>query len=561
MSSNNDSTGVLLGKGNTAYDKSDYNESIEYYEIGLKIAKDKGDKWYENVFIGSLGNVYSELGEIKKATEYYEKALAIAQEEGYKLNESNLLGGLGNEFYDLGEIKKANEYYNKALAIAQEEGNKLYESTWLGNIGLAYQKLGENKKAKEYYEKALAIAQEEGNKLRESLCLGNIGLAYQDLGDIKKAEEYYEKALAIAQEIGVKLLEGAWTCAMGESNSIMGEWNSSFKLFYKALEIYENIGHSPRQAEILSIIGKLQINSGDWDNARTNFNKSIEMYEKTIPFRISNVLVNLSELNISEESFDDAYTNLERAYDIVSKSGIEPKKINIEINFGRAYLKQYESKGIKENISKAKKYFESALKLAEKFERPLSQGIALRELGILYSRDNQKNKSIDHFNKSFAIFQKINARYELAKTYFEFARISAENNEFLKAEEMAKVCAFDCSNRNFKELEIDAHMLLGDIVWKQDNSQFGYYLETFEKAIFNTRVYVKILFLLIKRMKRMDRKTTIEFINALNFINKEIQINSFFNSLLLKIQENEYNTEGLPEELIDELNNFEISKN
>ena len=419
--------------------------------------------------------------------------------------------------------------------------------------------MGEIKKAIEYYEKALAIAHEKGDKINESVLLENIGSVYIDLGEIKKAEKYYEKALALVQEKGDKIREGIYTSAMGESNLIRGEWNSSLKLFHKALEISENIEHSPTQAEILSMIGKLQINSGDWDNARTNFNKSIEMYEKTIPFRISNVLVNLSELNISEESFDDAYTNLERAYDIVSKSGIEPKKINIEINFGRAYLKQYESKGIKENISNAKKYFESALKLAEKFERPLSQGIALRELGILYSRDNQKNKSIDDFNKSFAIFQKINARYELAKTYFDFARISAENNEFIKAEEMVKVCAFDCSNRNFKELEIDAYMLLGDIVWKQDNSQFGYYLEAFEKAIFNTRVYVKILFLLIKRMKRMDRKTTIEFINALNFINKEIQINSFFNSLLLKIQENEYNTEGLPEELIDELNNFEIS--
>ena len=559
MSSNNDSTGVLLEKGNTAYNKCDYNTSIEYYESGLKIAKDKGDKWYENVFIGGLGNAYSELGERKKAIEYYEKALTIAHEKGDKLSESNWLGGLGNAYTVLGEIKKAIEYYEKALTIAHEKGDKINKSNWLGGLGNAYRELGEIKKAIEYYEKALAIAHEKGDKINESVLLENIGSVYIDLGEIKKAEKYYEKALALVQEKGDKIREGIYTSAMGESNLIRGEWNSSLKLFHKALEISENIEHSPTQAEILSMIGKLQINSGDWDNARTNFNKSIEMYEKTIPFRISNVLVNLSELNISEESFDDAYTNLERAYDIVSKSGIEPKKINIEINFGRAYLKQYESKGIKENISNAKKYFESALKLAEKFERPLSQGIALRELGILYSRDNQKNKSIDDFNKSFAIFQKINARYELAKTYFDFARISAENNEFIKAEEMVKVCAFDCSNRNFKELEIDAYMLLGDIVWKQDNSQFGYYLEAFEKAIFNTRVYVKILFLLIKRMKRMDRKTTIEFINALNFINKEIQINSFFNSLLLKIQENEYNTEGLPEELIDELNNFEIS--
>ena len=62
-------------------------------------------------------------------------------------------------------------------------------------------------------------------------------------------------------------------------------------------------------------------------------------------------------------------------------------------------------------------------------------------------------------------------------------------------------------------------------------------------------------------MEKFDTKTTVEFIKALKNINKEIQINSFFNFLLLKIEGKEYGIDGLPKELIEELNNFKIPKN
>ncbi len=526
--------GACIGNLGAAYmDLGEVKKAIEYYEKALEIAQDIEDRKGKSYRLRNIGNAYEDLGKIKKAIEYYEKALEIARAIGDREIEGACIVDLGAAYKDLGEIKKAIEYYEKALEIARAIGDRDVEGACIGNLGAAYMDLGEVKKGIEYYEKALAIARAIGDREGEGVCIGNLGAAYMDLGEVKKAIEYYKKALEIARDIGNKKGEGIWTSKIGEVELITGEWNSSLKLLSESLELFKSLENPIKQADVLTLIGDLKIKSGDWEDARINLNESIELYEKTAPHMKADVLVGISELNILKDRFDYAYDNLKSAYKIVSQYELDIKKIPICIKFGHAKLIEYEKNGIKENISTAKSYIESALKLTEKFQKPLMQGISLRELGILYSKDNRKDESYKLFQESLEIFRKIKAEYEIAKTYFEFARIIAENNELTKAEEMAKICAFYCLDKNFKELEIDTYMLLGDIAWKQDTSQFGYYLKAFEKATFNTRIYVKIFFLLIERLKRMDKSTCIDFIKSLKAINKEIQIDSFFESLLL----------------------------
>ena len=131
--------------------------------------------------------------------------------------------------------------------------------------------------------------------------------------------------------------------------------------------------------------------------------------------------------------------------------------------------------------------------------------------------------------------------------------------ELLEAEEKTKVCAFDAIRRNFKELEVRSYMLLGDIVWEQDNSQYGYYLTALKTAIFNPKIYTRTIFLLIGRMKRMEKDTTIEFIEALKEVNIEVHFGVFLNALASKFQGKDYSIEGLPVELKDEFDNLPIA--
>ena len=273
---------------------------------------------------------------------------------------------------------------------------------------------------------------------------------------------------------------------------------------------------------------------------------------------VIDALINISELDLLEESFNEVYANLQHSLKIVMDSEQNYKKIKILNQLGRAKLMEYEINGTKENISTAKDYIENALQLTIDLQIPLEQGISLRNLGILQFKNEQNKESFESLQKSLDIFRKINAKYELTKTYLELSKILNANNEFTKSEEIAKVCAFESIHNNFKELEIDTYILLGNIVWKQDKSQFGYYLDAFKASSTNPRIYIKILFIYVEKMKRMEKNIITNFVKSLKNINNEIYIENFLDRLLLKIDGRKYDTKELPNELAEELSDFNL---
>ncbi len=516
---------------------------------------------FDTSFVSELiekGNNAFGRSEFKRAIEFYQKALDLSRKNGYKWGKSASYIGLGLAYSSLGEIRKAIEYYEQALAIAREIEDR-EDGIALGSLGNAYSDLGEIRKAIEYYEQALAIAREIEDREGEGIRLGNLGNDYSDLGEIRKAIEYYEQALAIAREIEDRQGEGELLSNLGEANMVFGDWDKALQLFNDALKIFETTESLTGQGGVLSNIGELQIKSGEWEDARKNLEKSLELYNRTTPVGAIDVLMNLGELDSVEDKYEEAFSKFQKALTIASELELSPKKVKIFNNFGRAYLMEFESNKTQESLRRAKNYCESARKLAKKLLKPLDQGISLRTLGIVYFKYNKINKSKKDFTQSQGIFKTLGARYELARTYLEWAKTLVENNELLEAEEKTKVCAFDAIRRNFKELEVRSYVLLGDIVWKQDNSQYGYYLTALKTAIFNPKIYTRTIFLLIDRMKRMEKITTIEFIDALKEVNIEVHFGTFLTALASKIQGKDYSVEGLPVELEEEFDNFTIA--
>jgi len=516
MASDASSVWELIEKGNNAYERSEFREAIEFYEQALAIPREIGDRRGEGAALGNLGLAYSALGEVRKAIEYHEQALAIARE------------------------------------IRDRRG----EGADLGNIGNAYSALGEVRKAIEFYEEVLTIFREIGDRRGEGNALGNIGNAYYALGEIRKAIEFYEEALDIAREIGDRRGEGEALLRLGESNMVLGDWDKSLQLFNDALEIFETIESLTRQGEVLSYIGELQIKSGEWEDARANLEKSLELSNKTTPVGKIDALMNLGELFSVEDRYEDAFLSFKEALRIASDSELSTKKVKICNKIVRARLMEFESNKSKESLLRANNYCISALKLAKDLQMPLDQGISLRNMGIVSFRYNQIDESKSYFRQSLKKFQTIGARYELARTYLELAKILAETNMLQEAEEKTKVCAFDATHKEFKELKVRSYMRLGDIVWKQDSSMYGYYLTALKTAIFNPKIYTRTIFLIIYRMKRMERDTTIEFIKALKEVNIEVHFDAFLSALASKIQGEDYSIEDLPVELKEELDNF-----
>ncbi|KAL1232054.1 G-protein-signaling modulator [Trichinella pseudospiralis] len=109
-------------------------QSIEYYEMNLKLTQEMGDRVGEGRACGNIGLAYHLLGDFKTAVQFHNERLQIAKEFGDKRAMRRAYSNLGNASVFLGELEPAIQYYSNALAVARElkdiaaEGQAFYSS-------------------------------------------------------------------------------------------------------------------------------------------------------------------------------------------------------------------------------------------------------------------------------------------------------------------------------------------------------------------------------------------------------------------------------------------------
>jgi len=230
---------------------------IAWLEAALTAARALGNREYEGVHLGNLGNAWRNLGEPRRAIEYYEQQLVITRQIGDRRGEGNALGNLGNAWANLGEPRRAIEYYEQALVVMRELGDKRAEGSILGNLGNAWANLGEPRRAIEYYEQWLTIAREIGDRRGEGQDLGNLGLAWADLGEPRRAIEYYEQARALAQAIGDRQNEAIHSWNLGLLLEQQGELPRSVELMQICVDYERYIGH-PDAEKDAAVVEQIQ---------------------------------------------------------------------------------------------------------------------------------------------------------------------------------------------------------------------------------------------------------------------------------------------------------------
>ena len=81
--------------------RGDYRKAIEFYQHGLTITKEVGDKETAERAYWNLDGAYSSLYDFPKAVELYQKNVSIAKEIGNKKSEKMGYNVLGCVYCDL----------------------------------------------------------------------------------------------------------------------------------------------------------------------------------------------------------------------------------------------------------------------------------------------------------------------------------------------------------------------------------------------------------------------------------------------------------------------------
>ena len=218
-------------KGSSFYIQSNYEKALSYFNEGLTLQMENGDKSSEAAFCSNIGLIYSIQQNFSEALLYFEKALLIFKELGDQSKIATSYNNLGAAYKDLVNYSKSLEYFEKALSISKKIDDQRSMALCLNNIGEIQRINGRLNLAVEYFEQSLRIRRKIADKKGIANCLANIGHIYKIQTDYKKALLYLNQAINIKLEIGT--LQG-----LDEVSENLYEIHANRGNYDKALEMY-----------------------------------------------------------------------------------------------------------------------------------------------------------------------------------------------------------------------------------------------------------------------------------------------------------------------------------
>jgi tetratricopeptide (TPR) repeat protein len=138
---------------------SEYQKAIDYFHQAINVFEHIGE-------IRSLSPVYSGIGLCKRslgnydgAVQYFELGLKSARESQNRTAEAHALNSLGTTFHILGRYQEAILYLERAIHSALELGMIETQIVSLASIGSIYVDLGDTDKGLDYLYSALKLSE------------------------------------------------------------------------------------------------------------------------------------------------------------------------------------------------------------------------------------------------------------------------------------------------------------------------------------------------------------------------------------------------------------------
>jgi len=254
-----DKIGFNILIGNCCFFLSKLNQAEKHFKESLNILKRAENKMAKlpskSTALGSIGNIYHNLGKPDEALEYYQQALEINRKlSGYEQGAAHNLNNIGTLYNELGKQDEAMKCQEEALEISKKFKDEKAIANSLTNIGIIYTNSGKPEEALKLFQEALEINKKLKYEEGIANVFNNIGLAHSKLKETDQALNYYQKALSINKKIGYK--EGVAT-NLGNIGLIyitLGKSEEALKYYQEALEVFIHMNAETRIEILLKLI-------------------------------------------------------------------------------------------------------------------------------------------------------------------------------------------------------------------------------------------------------------------------------------------------------------------
>ena len=231
------------------YRRGHWADWITTHEIGLKSARETGDRPAEAWMLNNLGMAYG-LQHMEQAIGCFERALAIYREVGDRQGEAKAATNMSAACFHLGRFREALDAGRRSLVIQREVGNRYGEGIALGDLGCASRELGLHEDAIACHQQALAIFRELGDRDAEADSLSELADVYLGLGRVAEALDRLAESLDIRRDIGDRHGEAMTLRLLGLARARGGQPDEARASLAGAARIFSELGDLDQAAEI-----------------------------------------------------------------------------------------------------------------------------------------------------------------------------------------------------------------------------------------------------------------------------------------------------------------------
>jgi tetratricopeptide (TPR) repeat protein len=215
------------------------------------------DDTVDAVWMGRLGQVYQDLGEIQAYRKHYAEAIESLnhalrwyQSADDTLRQAEVHFQLADSYEALNDLDKAIEHYEKSLALDEAGGNRMSAASALSNLGNLQADIGRFEEALSCFQRSLvhdrAIRNVEG-QLNTLEHMVNIYLSQNAWGE---ATQTCRHALTLAVQEGLSLWQASFYMKLGQLDALQKQWPSALKQY----ELARSIGEKALSQESLAWI-------------------------------------------------------------------------------------------------------------------------------------------------------------------------------------------------------------------------------------------------------------------------------------------------------------------
>jgi DNA-binding NtrC family response regulator/predicted negative regulator of RcsB-dependent stress response len=407
-----------------------------------------------------------------------------------------------------GSYEEALETGQRAISIFIELHNELKIAQVQFLLGLISIAMGNLKSAETEIRDALTGYKRLNDLEGVISCLSRLSNIEAIRGSYSKSIEYLQDALLYANQLGDSKKKAFLYGNLGDRFLMVGKWKEAERKLLLNTGLNRQAGNEINLCKGLLSLGYVYFLKREFKKAKDTYEESLSLIQKNNCVRELTIYHEFSgELAFVKGDYQSAENHYKKVFEIMSERAPEGDMIS------QTYRLLADLQVAKKEYDQAFNSCKKALKVSKSLGEIVEESACYRILGQIYTVRNDKEKAQENFSRSLNIFQEINTKYELAKTYLEAGKSDCyDYYERMKYLSMAE--------DKFKELESEYHLGLVKLAHsylffdKQEYISAGLYLKDAEK------IYKEL-------GEEKELALVAEFRNKLSRFSGEVEVSSF----------------------------------